>query len=74
MNLKITLMTEKQVNTLREELTNPPKYNIQPIEIDVEQKINNTPDSKWLTEFKAICFQYQYFKDNQRKWWQFWKH
>lgn len=66
-------MTEKQANMLRNELTNPPKYNIQKQEIDVEAMLNSKPKSNWLVEFEALRFQNEHSPKQEKKWYQFWK-
>jgi len=66
-------MNNDRFNVLNDELTNPPKLNTQPPNIDVESMINSSPKSKWLSEFEQICFNHRYFPENNKKWWQFWK-
>lgn len=73
LSIKKKKMNEKQANILRSELDNPPIYNMQPINIDVESEIRaRTKKSNWLIEFEALCTQNRF--KSQSRWWQFWRH
>jgi len=49
-------MNNEYAKILMEELQSPIKYNINPVEIDVEKLIKNREiKSEWLIEFESIC-------------------